>query len=234
MQITIEIPDEKGGTEEGWEGILFYIREFFKNFGCKIERLTKLFTESFGDEAFTLCVVYIDHLASGHYGGDQNNHKNFSRALRELGGDPLFAMLHPRELLEKAREYKELGPDAVLLLESAVKAHPSALLEEVSLAEVIRNSSLNEPTKRKLRDNLWRASIASICYSRIRGPLIHGPGSGALSFDESVYMGQKGVKVDFHCLHEALVNIYGQIQAKSIESAEWFGNPNYPDLNMTI
>lgn len=230
MQVALDIPDEKGGTDEGREDKLYFIRAFFEAFGCRIERLPKLFAESFGDEAFTLCVMYIDRLASGHYGGDGNSHRSFSSALRELGGDPLFAMLHPRVLLEKAKEF---CPDAVPLLESTVKMHPSALLEEVALAQAIRNSNLNESIKHKLRDNLWRASIASICYSRIRGQLVHGPGGGPLSFDQSDYKGQKGVRVDFRLLHEALLRIYDHIKAMSLENAEWFGNPNYPDPNTT-
>lgn len=230
MQVGLDIPDEKRGTDEGREDKLYFIRAFFEHFGRKVERLPKLFAGCFSDEAFTLCVVYIDHLASGHYGGDQQNHENFSRALRELGGDPLFAMLHPRVLLEKV---KESCPQALPLFESVADKHPSDLLHEAALAQEVRNSDLDESIKQKLKSNLWRASIASICYSEIRGSAVHGPGGGALSFGESIYMGKKGVTVDFHRLYESLLRIYDQINAQSLKSVKWFGNPDYPDLNRT-
>ena len=139
-----------------------FVRHFFEGFGRKVERLPELFEQSFCDEAFTLCVVYIDRLASGRYGGDRRNHENFSRALRELAGNPLFAMLHPRELLEKA---KTTFPAALPFLRAVVEKHPGALLEEPALAQAIANSTLDEFTKQNLTANLWRASIASICYS---------------------------------------------------------------------
>jgi len=45
------------------------IQSFFARFGQKIERLPELREKSFEDEAFTLCLVYIDRVASGHFGG---------------------------------------------------------------------------------------------------------------------------------------------------------------------
>lgn len=81
-----------------------FICAFFDRFERKISRLTQLFNSSFTEEAFTLCVVYIDRLASGHFGGGPGkNHENFCRALRELSGDPVFSMVHPGELLEQAQ-----------------------------------------------------------------------------------------------------------------------------------
>ena len=91
---------------------------FFEGFGRRVERLPELFEQSFCDEAFTLCVVYIDRLASGHYGGDRKNHENFSRASIELASNPLFGMLHPRELLEKA---KTTFPAALPFLRAVVE-----------------------------------------------------------------------------------------------------------------
>jgi len=205
------------------------IRAFFDEFGRKIARLNELFKGSFVDEAFTLSVVYIDRLASGHYGSDPGkNHENFCRALRELSGNRLFDMLHPRELLERT---KQKFPHAVDLVRSIVEKNgPGTLLEEIEVARAVKNSSLDASAKRHLAANLWRASIASICYRHIRGPEIHGRGSGGLDFDETIFNGQKGLKVDFHLVYDALCNIYQRIRAISEQTGHWFGNPKYFDL----
>ncbi len=217
-------------SDEDREAKLIFIEAFFEEFERRIERLPKLLADSFKDEALTLCVVYIDHLASGHFGGDQSNNENFSRALRTLSGDSLFAMIHPRDLLEKAAGFCH---EALPLLESVVQNHPNALLEEALLRRAVQESGLAEPVKQKLNSNLWRASIASICYSHIRGQLVHGPGSGGLLFEDSLYKGKVGVKVDFDLLYRALRSIYDSVKTKSLQNAEWFGNPSYPDRNKT-
>jgi hypothetical protein len=203
-----------------------FIRDFFDNFGSKISRLSELFKASYHDEAFTLCVVYIDRLASGFYGGDSGkNHENFCRALKELSGNPLFAMIHPRELLDRTMQKL---PDAVPLVKSIIeKETPGVLLEEQKVARAINDSSLDGSTKHKATANLWRASMASICYERVRGREIHGPGSGGLDFDETLYNGKKGIKLDFRLVYDALCNIHQQVKAESVQSGNWFGNPNY-------
>lgn len=201
-----------------------YIRAFFDEFGRKILRLTQLVNNSFGEEAFTLCVVYIDRLASGHFGGGPGkNHENFCRALRELSGDPVFTMLYPRELMERTTLK---FPKALAYIKAVVDENPHTLLEEAHVARAVRNSPLDDSIKESLTANLWRSSIASICYSEVRVPEIHGAGSGGLLFDQTTYDGQK-LQVDFLRIHKALWSIYEQIKSTSIQSGDWFGNPDY-------
>ncbi len=202
-----------------------FIRAFFDAFEVKVLRLKDLRSLSFEDEAFALCLVYIDRLASGHYGGQQGqNRKNFWQALTSLGGNPLFAMIHPRELLEQT---KAKCPYAASLIESIVKRQPAALLKEDELAGEIKDSSLSAPQKIEVISNLWRASMANICYDYIRNAEVHGAGSGGLSFDESIYEGKKGVKLDFDVLYAALNAILKAVVQDSMQTSQWFGNPNY-------
>ena len=44
------------------------MKSFFDSFGEKIDRLQELRSKGFESEASTLCLVYIDRLASGHFG----------------------------------------------------------------------------------------------------------------------------------------------------------------------
>jgi hypothetical protein len=201
------------------------VEAFFGEFEQKIKRLEELRSQSFEDEAFTLCLVYIDRLASGHYGGKYGrNRKNFWRALKELSNNPLLGMIHPLPLLEQT---KAKCPTATSPIESIIKKQPHALLDEDKLAEEIRHWSLTDSEKVGLISSLWRASIASISYDYIRNAEVHGPGSGGISFDESIYKGQVGVTLDFKIFFDALRSILSRVTEMSISSSQWFGNPNY-------
>ena len=140
---------------------------YFERIGEKIGRLPKMYSDAFPEEAFTLCVVYIDRLASGYYGGEAGkNRENFCRALRELSCNSLFAMLHPRMLLQQAQEY---FPSAVPLLSSIAASQPHHLLSESRIATEVKSSAMRPSEKQILTENLWRASMASICYADVRG-----------------------------------------------------------------
>jgi hypothetical protein len=51
-----------------------FINAFFSAFKQKIDRLQEL-RKVYPDEAFTLCLVYIDRLASGHFGGKEGKNR---------------------------------------------------------------------------------------------------------------------------------------------------------------
>mgnify|MGYP005816975455 CR=1 FL=1 len=202
----------------------YFINAFFSAFKQKIDRLQEL-RKTYPDEAFTLCLVYIDRLASGHFGGKEGqNRRNFWRALASLSGNPLFAMIHPRRLKELTERY---CPLAVPFISSLINRQPNALLHENDIAAEIRQSSLLDSEKRKLVENLWRASMANIAYDFIRVAEVHGPGSGGLSFDESNYQGGKGVTLSFEMFYDALQQIHKQVTEASLTTGHWFGNPDY-------
>lgn len=196
------------------------VEAFFDEFETKVARLRKMYAGGFKDEAFTLCLVYIDRLASGYYGGKEGkNRENFCRALRERSGDPLFAMLHPRELSEQVQQH---FPDALSVIASLTAPQPHTLLEESTVAAAISSSALDASKKQKLIEKLWRASIGSICYERIRGPAIHGAGSVRLDFDKTVYQGKIGLRIDFDLVYRALSKISAYVRRASPQSKHWF------------
>lgn len=142
------------------------LESFFDNFQERLARLQQLRKQFFVDEAFTLCLVYIDRLASGHFGGTAGqNRKNFWKALTHLSGNPLFGMIHPRNLRELSKLH---FPPALSFIQSVVNIQANVLLNEDALAAKIRKSSLPDPEKAGLISNLWRASIANITYDCVR------------------------------------------------------------------
>lgn len=201
------------------------IKSFFNKFSERIERLQQLKSIGFEEEAFTLCLVYIDRLASGHFGGAAGrNAENFCRALSQLSGNPLFGMIHPRQLREQVEKHFQT---ATGIIDLVTHQKPAALLQEKEVADEVRKSSLPPEQKEELVKNLWRASMAKIAYDYLRVPEIHGPGSGGLSFAETIYNGQTGIRLDFDKLHDALKEIFRRVFDDSMRINEWFGNPDY-------
>jgi hypothetical protein len=205
------------------EGNMFFIQEYFSEFRNKIKRLDELFKATFEEEAWTLCVVYIDQLASGrYYDGQEKNHENFCRALLELSGDHFFGMIHPRQLSDEAQKRDQAIRDVV---SQFVKSHPGQFIAQETLKQFVQQSSLAESVKSCLIANLWRASVASICYERIRCQAVHGPGwSSTLTFDNTTYDGTLGATVDYGRLRDALYGVLREVESLSLQSGEWFGS----------
>ena len=198
-----------------------YIAAFFTVFEKKVDRLSIL-RDSFPEEAFTLCLVYIDRLASGRYGGkDPRNRENFWRALTELTSISVFGLLHPDCLIEEAERHT---PSAVPTLRALVANDPTALLTEQQVSDAIRGSDVEMEDRKKVLENLWRASVANITYDCIRNPAIHGPGAGGLSFSETTHNGKKGLVLDFDIFYDGLRQVSSGVKALSVATGEWFGN----------
>ncbi len=207
------------------EGKTFFIKEYFSGFRKRIEHLD-LFKREFEEEALILCVVYIDQLASGrYYDGQEKSHQNFCRALSELSGDRFFGMIHPRRLSDLAQKRSTAVRDVI---DQFVKDHPSQFIEQETFKQFVQQSSLSESDRTSLIANIWRASVASICYERIRCQAVHGPGRNCtLTFDETIYEGKFGATVDYGRLRNALYGVFGEVESLSLQSGEWFGNPLY-------
>ncbi|MEI9969816.1 MAG: hypothetical protein WDM87_14765 [Terracidiphilus sp.] len=153
----------------------YFIQAYFSDFRGKLNRLDVLFTNSFVEEALILCIVYIDQLASGkYYDGEEKNKENFCRVLAELGGDPFFSAIHPQQLLTEARKR---GGGVENILAQMIQEHPNQFLDRDKVIAFIEASSLSKSDKASTIMNLWRTSVAMICYERIRCQAIHGPGA---------------------------------------------------------
>jgi hypothetical protein len=207
---------------------LFMIREYFADFQNKINRLENLYKAGYKDEAWTLCFVYIDQLASGKYydGKEGSNKKNFCRALSDHSGDSFFSMLHPQKLLGCLK--MDSTKDIRAAIDLIVQGTSNQFLSEDEVSRYLENSSLNKRDRASIVANLWRASVASICYDRLRCQAIHGPGTGInLTFSNTTYNGCAGIVIDFDRLYNAAKSIFRITENVSIETGNWFGNPSY-------
>jgi hypothetical protein len=206
---------------------LYFINAYFEELEVKIDRLRTLGIQSMRDEATILCLVYIDHLASGRYfDGTEKNKENFCRALRELSGDPLFSKIHPRFLVELASGLKAARP-IVPLIESHISRNPDRFFEEAEIRQLILSSPLTPETKNAVISGLWKASTAALCYQRLRCPAIHGPGAMDLSFSQTAHEGRPDTRIDFDRLHRALHSTFEAVRDEANRTGDWFGNPLY-------
>lgn len=210
-----------GGSDK-----LIFIRAYLEGFRQKIDRLQDLADKSFCDEALILCVVYIDYLAYGRYfDGHENSRGKFCRALRELSGNPFFSAIHPKVLLEVA---EKCSGEIQSLMQSIVRQHPKQFFTPDEVVQEIKASSLSDSAKSSVIANLWRASVAAICYERIRCHAVHGPGRSInLTFPETAYNGLVTMAIDFDLLYCALRAIFDELEVLSLQTGELFGNPLY-------
>lgn len=213
-----------------------FIKAFFDELRERIENLKTLnASTSFRTEALMLCLVYIDGLASNYYaGGDGKNKEDFCRALRELSDDALFGKLHAKMLLDRdndkywaATKTDKNASVARIAVQELAKGKPGELLDESEVVERIRSSATDKKTKDRLIHNLWRSSVGAICYDMMRNGAVHSLGTGALSFDQTLYEGKLGLTLNFERLLGALRRICGHIGMESVETGEWFGRTDY-------
>jgi len=198
------------------------IEAYFRALRRRIELLSEMHSRTLTEEALILCIVYIDWLASGHYGGTgKGNKHNFCRALMELGGKPVFRMFHPLILLEHTDKH---APAAETEIKVLITTNPGQFLGESDVYGAFEGSSLSVDRKKKVLAELWKTSMAARVYDWCRNRLIHGPGYITVSFDQTVLPDGSRVWIDFELLYGALKSIFNEIERMSIEKCLWFGN----------
>lgn len=201
------------------------IEAYFRALRRKIEQLPGLYARSFQDEALILCNVYIDWLATGHYGGGRRrNRENFCRALKEFSGNPFFGTFHPSVLREEAQKYCR---ECVANIEALADTSQSEFLEESKVRAAIEASAVPDGKRGKVLADLWKASMANKTYEWCRNTLIHGPGYITVSFERTTYRGKRDIRLDFELIYGALCNIFARIERLSVQTGQWFGNPSF-------
>ncbi len=211
----------------------FFVSTYFEKVKLRIENLAtlrsqKIGEKSFEDEALILCLVYIDGLASCHYGSRNGSQRAFCQAMRELSGNPVFGKLHAQELLDPKNDKRWKNTAGVKQeIKELVKKRPGELFDESEIAAIIRQSNIVKPEQDKLIADLWRFSVGAICYTYMRCAAVHEFGTAPLSFSETVHEGKLGFRLDFDVVYAALQNVGARVAQVSIEKGEWFGRPGY-------
>ena len=202
-----------------------YIKAFFDDLDAKVAFLDVLWGTSHQDEALTLCCCYIDGLANHYRKDDDSSARNFATTLVEYGGEPSLA-LHTGLALSRALRSK--GQPKSLATAAAVEtALDERLGELVSASELAARLKAAMPPNvfQALAPHLWRASVASIAYLRLRSPFIHELGGpGAVIVGSSDHRADNAIHVGFPMLQRALKNLVRTMRERSETTVSWFGH----------
>ena len=203
---------------------LSFIEAFFDGLKERIAYLRELNEGGHDSEAMLLCCCYIDGLANHLYTGDDGSHRNFVRAIREFGDTEWLTRIHIRQLRESFDKMRSnRAQEALVLLQSLPT---NDLLDLPTRDDFLAQipSSTDDSLVGWLREQLWRGTLASIVYTRLRVPSVHGLGApGGISFEDSRIDGSQVSEIDFDVLHKVVERICTAARDLSVRSVQWFG-----------
>jgi hypothetical protein len=199
-----------------------FVRAYFEYLTRRIALVPRLHKGDYENDALLLCCCYIDGLGVSLYWPQEGSARNFVRVLQEHGGEEVLWHVHPRQLIESfdaqrslrsiaARLSGILGPD-----DHRLRA-PDELVSELG-------GSLDSDEMRRLRDHVWRGTLAHLAYTRIRCQLVHGLGAAPLLLSKTTLKGQPVPSLDFDILYRALRRIADAATEVSIRTNKWFGH----------
>ena len=157
------------------------ITAFFDAAESRIDYLTEIHAGGHKPEAMTLCLTYIDSFAQWLSGSQKLTcrvGRNFVCALVEFGRDPLMGFACPFHLICVLSEMK---PPWQRLGEKIKTVFSGRIYELLPMPDFKQEllTHLQEKEFREIEPELWRSTIASIVYERLRNPSIHNFGSSS-------------------------------------------------------
>ena len=216
---------EQMENQHNREAKLQFIQGSFDDLRRRSDLLVELIRTNHEDEAYLLCVCYIEGLGNNLYWPEERSKWNFVRALKEYGGEEVLWHVHPKQLrlaLADAMS-KRLRSIGEKLNEGLAKAE-GRLYSEDEIFTLIA-PALSEDEAETLRQNLWRGSLAALAYERIRSQLVHNLGTGgSISFDRTSFRGQAVPGLDFQMLYRALGEILQAARQLSVTSGTLYGH----------
>ncbi len=200
------------------------ITAFFGDAEERAAYLLDLHANGRAAEAATLCLVYIDSFSQWLFWPRSRTGQNFVEALVDHGGDSEFALIHPLAAIRAFETMKGQWKNFATKLRSHFPGPGYSLFEKDDfLTEV--TADFSEREAKFLGVELWRGTIASVVYARLRNPSVHSFRRAAeISFDSTTYRGQPARPITFRRLHEALLKIIAEARARSMANDQWFGD----------
>jgi hypothetical protein len=209
--------------EENKRGKLNFISAFFNDLDIKIKFLIELADSGHRDEAFLLSCCYIDWLELGFW-PNEGRYFSFVQVLRQYGGEEVFLYIHPKMLEEALSKLR--GKWAELVLKKVLpilQQSRGKIYNEYDMIALL-SPRLTTGEQAKIKDHLWRGTLAAIVYSRIRSPAVHEFGALDVSFDNTTFQGRPVPTINFQMLHKCLNRIANAAREKSLSTEKWFGH----------
>ena len=203
---------------EKWQ----FIEAGFEGFQRRVQFLPELRKMGFHEEALLLCCCYIEAMGNLYFKEDRKQY-NFYRILREFGEEEIFGCIYPKQLWIGLKAARQKGISGIAeKVGSALKKLRGQLFTEEDI--LLSLSPLLYPKETdKLKQNLWRGTMAALAYMHLRSPLVHEMGGLEFSFDKTLFKGRPVPNMGFSLLHKALLKILDNLYQKSKQSRTYFG-----------
>ena len=204
------------------------IADYFDDLDARIETVSLINEDSHTDEALLLCCAYLDSVASLRYRNPERSHFYFVKLLEEHGRDQRLGLVHPIQFLHALDKHRSKWSDEVLRkTRSTLLQLVGTLYEKSDFRSRVR-TLLSADEKEKVRENLWRGTLASIIYTNVRCELVHGiaPSISPHSVDlSSTSWNQTQVgPINFGFVHTILKSVSADLRSSSLARGELFGH----------
>jgi hypothetical protein len=204
------------------EGKRRFIEAFFDDLQSRINFTRELHKTGHRDEAVLLCGCYIDGLGNYLY-SDSGTHEKFVRVVCEYGDAEFLTRIHIRQLRESLDKMSGKKAVAALrALDTAFPEVPNELLTEAQVLDPLKE--MDDETRMWLTEQLWRGTLASVAYTRLRSPSVHELGApGGIAFDDSRIDGDPVPTIDFDLLYSIACRVNAAARDMSLETEQFFG-----------
>lgn len=202
-------------------------RDFINSFHSRAEErlafLPRLFSDGHREEAKTLCLSYIDSFSQWLEWPRDKSGQNFVKAVVSFGGDSVMGLVHPLQAIRAFHQMKPFWKGIATRIEGIFTGPNYELLEQSEfLLRLAPSMSTDELTK--VKEELWRTTMAAIAYFRLRNPSIHSFGAGPdISFSNTTYQGSPVPVLDFHRLYKIALNLHSELHRRSDATGQLFG-----------
>lgn len=203
-------------------------RDFINSFHSHAEErlafLPRLFSDRHREEAATLCLSYIDSFSQWLEWPSDKSGQNFVKAVVSFGGDPLMGLVHPLQAIRTFHQMKSFWKGIATRIEGIFTGPNYELLEQSEfLSKLATSMSADELSK--VKEELWRTTMAAIAYFHLRNPSIHSFGAGPdISFSNTTHQGSSVPVLDFNRLYNIALNLHSELRRRSAATGQWFGN----------
>lgn len=207
------------------------MEEYFASWENRLSFLDQLADTKHPDEALTLACCYIDTLGGYLFPRlRRNSQRRFVKVLVEHSGNPVFAAIHPRQVAEflgDLRSEKEWARNVEKDLSAHLRTLIGQLFTEAEFVSAVC-PKLTPAMTEKLRQHLWRGTIAAILYEHVRCAAVHSAPPIAVTFDRSRLHGRGIEPLHYPLVGPAVRGILAYCVQRSFSTGKYYGH-DYPD-----
>ena len=147
-----------------------------------------------------------------------------SECLKNSAKREVLSLIAPRELEESLGRLKGKLVNVMLQKITPILRQAQAMLyDDNELIKLLRPALTTQELER-LKNELWRGTLASIVYSWIRNPAVHGFGCLGVSFSNTTFQGHPVPAIGFQMLRNCLTRIARVARDRSLSTGKWFGH----------